>query len=101
MEGRVVGDFSLLDLAELSTAIQESILRGESVFSFDPPERFPVTPELQASIQFQKSEAGRLAMAFAKRESSERDALLKIPAQPFYLRDPHITVGKRKSLLDR
>lgn len=101
VHGRIEGRFELGDVDELSTAILESLAKGEEVFSFDRSERFPISEELQAQIQFRQSEAGRLAAAFAKRTSAEQDALKKTLAEPFYLRDPHITVGKRKSLLER
>ncbi|WP_411846181.1 tRNA (adenosine(37)-N6)-threonylcarbamoyltransferase complex dimerization subunit type 1 TsaB [Roseibacillus persicicus] len=99
--GRVEGDFALGNLEELADAIADSRNRGEEVFSFDRAERFPLAEELQALIQYRQSEAGRLAAAFAKRNPAERDTLLATLAEPFYLRDPHITIGKRKSLLDR
>ena len=101
VNGRIDGDFTLVEAEELSKAIQKSSQQGEEVFSFDPPERFPVGAELQNTIQFRQSEAGRLARAFAQREPSARDALMQSLAEPFYLRDPHITTSKRKSLLDR
>lgn len=99
--GRIEGEFMLGCLEELSSAIAESVAKGEEVFSFDPAERFPVSEEMQATIQFRQSRAGRLVAAFAKREPSEQEELMKSLPEPFYLRDPHITVGKRKSLLER
>ena len=99
--GRISGGFSLASKEELVEAIASSRAQGEEVFSFDPAERFPVGDELQQEIQFRHSEASRLALAFAQRNSVERESLMIAPPEPFYLRDPHITVGKRSSLLDR
>ncbi|MGJ8725909.1 MAG: tRNA (adenosine(37)-N6)-threonylcarbamoyltransferase complex dimerization subunit type 1 TsaB [Roseibacillus sp.] len=101
VRGRIEGEFSLVESEELSTRIHECAQEGTEVFSFDPPERFPISNELQAVIQFRQSQAGKLAKSFAERPSSERATLTATPAEPFYLRDPHITIGKRKSLLER
>ena len=99
--GRTAGDFSLVDLAGLQTAIAASTQEGHEVFSFDPAERFPVGEHLQGSVLRRQSSASLLAQAFANRTSEEQQALCNTLPEPFYLRDPHITVGKRKSLLEK
>lgn len=101
VEGRVEGPFSLVDQEELLAAVARSHAAGEDVFSFDPAERFPLDPPQQEFVTHRQSSAGLLASAFAGRSAPEQEALLATPAEPFYLRAPHITVGKRQSLLNR
>ena len=100
-EGRLKGDFALVEEEELSEAIRAAHEKGQDIFSFDASERFPVSDKLKALIQQRQSQAGLLAKAFAQRSQEEQKELFKNAPEPFYLRDPHITVGKRKSLLER
>ena len=99
--GRIEGDFSLVELEMLETAIAANAQENREVFSFDPVDRFPVREDLQGMIQRRQSKAGLLAKAFANRTLEEQRTLFAALPEPFYLRDPHITVGKRKSLLER
>ena len=95
------GDFSLVDKDELAVALGEARVEGREVFSFDEASRFPVAEDLQKLVQYRQSSARLLAETFASRSLEEQEAIIKTPAQPFYLRDPHITLSKRKSLLER
>ena len=100
-EGRLLGSFSLVDNEKLAEALRASAGNKEEVFSFDESNRFPVATDLQQLIHRKTSSARTLAAAYLKRSESEREKLSQTVAEPFYLRDPHITVGKRKSLLER
>ncbi|MBK1833754.1 tRNA (adenosine(37)-N6)-threonylcarbamoyltransferase complex dimerization subunit type 1 TsaB [Roseibacillus ishigakijimensis] len=97
--GRLAGDFALVDGDELVRRVQEACDEGQEVFSFDEPARFPLSDPLRSRLQHRSSESKRLAKAYWQRTPAERAVLATQPAQPFYLRDPHITPGKRKSLM--
>lgn len=100
-DGRLHGDFSLLDQEGLVETLEKAQQEEREVFSFDAASRFPVPEELQKTIAHRQSSAVLLAKAFLKRNESEQESLFRLPPQPFYLRDPHITLSKRKSLLER
>ena len=100
-EGRLQGDFSLVNETELAKALNKAQEEGVSILSFDRGEVFPVEEKQQQWIEHRSSQSSVLAQAFLSRNESERERLLQVNAEPFYLREPHITVGKRKSPLER
>ena len=99
--GRIEEDFSLVDQTDLEATILANQKQGHEVFSFDPATRFPVSEEAQAVIKQKNSQARLLINSFTKRSPAAQQLCLETLPEPFYLRDPHITMGKRKSLLER
>ena len=99
--GRIQGDFLLVSKEELEIKLQKAFADGQEVFSFDPASRFPIEEDLQKQIVARQSEASLLARAFAHRSESEQVEITQKTAEPFYLRAPHITPGKKKSPLAR
>lgn len=99
--GRTSGPFELVDQVPLAECLRLAIQDSIEVFSFDSKERFPVASELREHIHTRTSQASLLARSFLSRSPEEQARLLATPAEPRYLRAPHITVGKRKSLLER
>lgn len=100
-QGQVDGDFTLVEKEELEQALEEAQANEREVFSFDEATRFPIAENWQNLIQRRQSQASLLIEAFLRRDEEEQAMLMNTAAEPFYLRDPHITIGKRKSLLER
>jgi tRNA threonylcarbamoyl adenosine modification protein YeaZ len=100
VKGQIEGEFELVDQEALSAAILQSHEDGREVFSFDSPERFALPDSITEIIVRRQSEAKNLVAAYFRRSPKEQEALSQALPEPFYLRDPHITIGKRKSLLD-
>lgn len=98
-DGRLKGEVSLLPIDELQEAISHALTDGAEVFCFEEVSRFPLPDEIRAQVNRKQSQAGNLALAYWRRSEEERAQLLEVPLQPNYLRDPHITVSKRRSLL--
>lgn len=98
--GRLVDHFELVEKEALVAAISDALAASQEVFSFDEAERFALPTHLAKAVVRRQSEAGNLLAAFFARVAADQEALCLEAAEPFYLRDPHITVGKRKSLLD-
>lgn len=97
--GRVAGQFALLSAVELVQVIESSLGAGQEVFCFEDVDRFPLPEPLCERVQQKFSQAGLLGKAYWDRSEAERFLLTEQVLQPRYLRDPHITVGKRFSLL--
>lgn len=66
--------------------------------TFEPVEKLKLDDE---SIKQVTPTAEGLLTAWLGRSEAEKEALMKIPAEAFYLRPPHITVSKKKSVMDK
>lgn len=85
---------------EMIAEIRKALELSEEVFCFEPPARFPLPPELLGKLVQKQSEAGLLGFAYWRLSVEERDRRANLPLEPIYLRPPHITLSKRRSLLD-
>jgi tRNA threonylcarbamoyl adenosine modification protein YeaZ len=97
--GRCEGEVALVDEATLAHRIENAFAEGMEVFCFEEVARFPLQEELMKQVQRRQSQAGLLGTAFWGRSPEERVGLETPMLEPIYLRAPHITVGKRRSLL--
>lgn len=96
---RLIGEPELCDAERLETILSKAIDDGIAVFSFEEPSRFPLTKKPVDCIQLEFPDATRLWKAWlGSDEESRRKWGAEIP-QPLYLKPPHITPGKRPSLL--
>ncbi|MDP0491727.1 MAG: tRNA (adenosine(37)-N6)-threonylcarbamoyltransferase complex dimerization subunit type 1 TsaB [Verrucomicrobiota bacterium JB023] len=95
---RLQGAVRLVDAESFASELAD--LDGERIdlFTFENVERFPVEPRLQERIRQAKPEAGLLGLAYWNRPEHERRALAAAPTEPFYLREAHITKGKKKPI---
>lgn len=66
--------------------------------TFEPVEKLKLD---KPSIQQVTPTAEGLLATWHQRSADEQNALIKIPAEAFYLRPPHITVSKKKSVMDK
>lgn len=66
--------------------------------TFEPVEKLKVEDE---SIEQVTPTAEGLLFSWLGRSEDEKIELMKIPAEAFYLRPPHITVSKKKSAMDK
>ena len=85
----------LCDLDELKTSISNA---NGTIFALETAMQFPVD-DLQERISLQHPDATRLWQAWQKSSAEQQSAWQSEVAQPIYLKPPHITPGKRKSLL--
>ena len=88
----------LCDLDELKQGLS-SAGNDTIIFAFEPAAQFPVE-ELQSTIALQHPDATRSWRAWQKSSPEQQSKWQSQVAQPIYLKPPHITPGKRKSLID-
>jgi tRNA threonylcarbamoyl adenosine modification protein YeaZ len=100
-----VEDFQMADapvLGEAATlleAVKTAVEGGVPVFSFEDPARFPLPPEFCEIITTEFPDARRLWNAWQGAGPACRSRWSQEIPQPIYLKPPHITPGKRRSLL--
>lgn len=88
------GDPELCDSEGIQAAVSKAIGEGIPVFSFEDPARFPL-----GEVMLEFPDATRLWRAWSGTdEETRRKWSAEIP-QPLYLKPPHITPGKRASLV--
>jgi len=89
----------LCDIAELATLISNAANAGIPVVSFEDPGRFPLPADLSEMVRLEFPDAARLWKVW---QGTDDETRLKWSAeipQPLYLKPPHITPGKRQSLI--
>lgn len=95
------GEPMLGDAAELLEVVRCAAESGNPVFAFEESERFPLPTELVEVVKTEFPDAMRLWHAWnSAGEDCRKQWSQQIP-QPIYLKPPHITPGKRPSLLAR
>lgn len=92
----LAGPPALCDEESLRTEVARACSSGMKVFSFEDPARFH--PQ-GGAIALEYPDAAGLWRAWLAADESTRSAWLATPPQPLYLKPPHITKGKRASLL--
>lgn len=96
---RVIDEPALCDAAELAVIVENALAENISVFAFEEPTRFPLTDEAKSRVKLEFPDATRLWKSWqGADEESRRKWTAEIP-QPLYLKPPHITPGKRASLV--
>lgn len=90
-QGRVTSEPNLLKESEF---LNDLAGITEPVVTFESPDRLPGNHPVQEST----SNAETLIRSWLSRSPSEKQSLLAIPAEAFYLRPPHITKSKKKLL---
>lgn len=77
---------------ELSAAVSGAVSRGMPVASFEDPLRYPLAAK-DVCVEYPDSVG--LWQAWLAADEGTRSAWAGVPAQPFYLKPPHITAAKR------
>lgn len=88
----------LTDADGLERIVSDAITAGIPVISFENAGRFPLSPELREQVRMEFPNAERLWQAWKRTDGQTREAWLKHPPQPIYLKPPHITPAKRSWL---
>ena len=96
---RLLTDPELTDAAGLEKAVAAALADGMPVFTFEPPDRFPLPAEIVFLIRLEFPDARRLWHAWSAATSATRDSWSAAPPQPIYLKPPHITPAKRPWLV--
>lgn len=96
---QMAGDPMLGDASELLEAVRSAAESGNPVFAFEELERFPLPSELIGVIKTEFPDAIRLLHAWNSASEDRRNQWGRQVPQPIYLKPPHITPGKRPSLL--
>lgn len=92
-------DPTLTDAAGLATIFRRAITAGHAVVAFEEPTRFPLGPELQASIRVESPDARRLFTAWQHTPEEIKSRWQAESPAPLYLKPPHITAPKRPPLV--
>ena len=89
----------IMDENEFQSIVAKAAAAGIPIFSFEESSRFPLATELRQQVRLEFPCAKRLWQAWKSTSQSTRDEWLNIPAQPMYLKPPHITPAKRPWLI--
>lgn len=92
-------DPELTDAQGLASLVQDAITEGISIFSFEDPSRFPLTPDCREQIKQEFPNAERLWQAWNASPPENQQRWLSECPQPIYLKPPHITPSKRSWLV--
>ncbi len=96
---RVIAEPELCDAVELVAKVGEALAGGLAVFAFEDPLRFPLPDEIKSRVSLEFPDAERLWKAWRESDEETRTLWLADIPQPLYLKPPHITPGKRESLV--
>jgi tRNA threonylcarbamoyl adenosine modification protein YeaZ len=92
---RLLAEPELCDEVELESRVAGAIRRGQTVFSFEDPLRFPLRDELMRRVAHEIPDAHGLWRAWGAADAEMRSRWAAEIPQPMYLRPPHITPAKR------
>ena len=95
------GEPMLGDAAGLSESVGKAAESGNPVFAFEEKDRFPLPAALIGVMTSEFPDAMRLWHAWNSAGEACRKQWSRQVPQPIYLKPPHITPGKRPSLLAR
>lgn len=98
---RVMREPELCDAVELETNVDEALAAGFAVFGFEDLLRFPLPDKMKSRVRLEFPDAERLWRAWEASDEATRNRWLAEIPQPLYLKPPHITPGKRESLVNR
>jgi tRNA threonylcarbamoyl adenosine modification protein YeaZ len=98
---RLMGEPELCDATALEAQVVNAANHGITVFSFEDPHRFPLPEELIHRVKLEFPDASRLWRAWFGTDDETRRHWASMQPQPLYLKPPHITPGKRASLMSR
>jgi tRNA threonylcarbamoyl adenosine modification protein YeaZ len=90
---------ALGEAPELQAMVARALSDGSTVFSFEEPDRFPLSPELAGQLQQQFPDASRLWSAWLASSEATRRNWSASPPQPLYLKPPHFTPSKKSPLI--
>lgn len=96
---RLLGEPELMEADELEIAVEQAIAESRVVFSFENPDRFPLSPELKDQVRLEVPDAARLWRAWNLAGLNARTLWMACSPQPIYLKPPHITPAKRPWLI--
>lgn len=96
---RLLTDPELTDADGLLKIVEAALSENIPVFIFEPPDRFPLPPEIASQIRLEFPDARRLWHAWSAAPDHARESWSAAPPQPIYLKPPHITPAKRPWLV--
>lgn len=96
---RVVADPALCDAAGLAALVDQALSENKAVFAFEDPARFPLADEVRGRVALEFPDAARLWAAWNATDAASRSRWSAEIPQPLYLKPPHITPGKKGSLV--
>ncbi|MBK1883164.1 tRNA (adenosine(37)-N6)-threonylcarbamoyltransferase complex dimerization subunit type 1 TsaB [Luteolibacter pohnpeiensis] len=89
----------ITDAEDFFKQVEAAIAAGESVISFEKPDRFPLPEAMVAQVKLEFPTAGRLWQAWLATPAATRSLWAAASPQPIYLKPPHITAAKRSWLI--
>ncbi len=98
-ESHLLAPPELTDASGLQKSVDAALSEGIPVFTFEPPDRFPLPPDIISRIRLEFPDARRLWHAWSAAPAEARESWSAAPPQPIYLKPPHITPAKRPWLV--
>ena len=95
----LTGAPELCDAQGLEEIVSRAAADGITVFSFEDPARFPLSDQPAVCVNLEFPDATRLWQAWLGTDEQTRQQWMGAIPQPLYLKPPHITPGKRASLV--
>ncbi len=97
---RLTEEPALCDATELTNIITKATSQGIPVISFEETARFPLPADLALHVRLEFPDATRLWQVWLETDNESRRHWQSSIPQPIYLKPPHITPGKSRSLLN-
>jgi tRNA threonylcarbamoyladenosine biosynthesis protein TsaB len=95
-EGRVVGEAELLEAEDLVSRVEAAVEEGYGVVTLEEVGRLLLPEGLEKAVKQELPQARLLLEAWWARSAEEREAVVKVPPEPFYLREAYITTPRKK-----
>lgn len=95
--GKQSGEPKLIEHAVFVQAVAGASSSGTALVTVEEPTRLKLPVELADQVELALPQARLLLESWWARSEAEREALVAIPPETFYLRPPHITKAKAKS----
>lgn len=95
--GRMVGEVELVEAASLVGRVEVAVEEGHGVVTLEDPARLLLPGALEQEVRREVPHAALLLEAWATRSAEEREELVAVPPEPFYLREAYITTPRKRS----
>lgn len=88
--GKMSGLPELMPHAQFAAAVERALTGGARLVALEDPGRLKLGEELSRKVEHAAPSAALLLEAWAAKSEGEREALCRVPPEPFYLRSPYI-----------
>ncbi len=96
---RLTDEPALCDAEQLAALVMSAVSNNIPVVSLEDAGRFPLPAESENFVRLEIPDAARLWRVWVESDEESRQRWAASIPQPMYLKPPHITPGKRASLV--